>query len=174
MIRIEQRWASVCVYHLRVRDRPNSQRTMKNGTLLMITAVLEGAAGLALVTMPDTVASLLLGTALDAPAALTVARIAGAALFALGLVCWLARRDAQSGAARGLVTALLFYNVAVAAMLLGASNVQGLSGFGLWPAVVLHAAMAGWCVLCLRPHDPSTTNVLGPTPMSAVQRKHQG
>ncbi len=145
----------MCVYDLRNCDQLNGHRTMKNGTLLVITAVLEGAAGLSLVTMPDTVASLLLGTALDAPAALAVARIAGAALFALGLACWLARRDAQSGAACGLVAALLLYNGAVAAMLFGASTVQGLSGIGLWPAVGLHAAMAVWCIVCLKPSDPS-------------------
>jgi hypothetical protein len=156
MVHILQKRASMCVYDLRNCEHLKSHRTMKKGTLLVMTAVLEAAAGIALVALPDMVADLLLGTALDAPAARVVARIAGAALFALGLACWLARRDGQSDAARGLVAALLLYNAVVAAMLVGASIVQGLSGIGLWPAVVLHAAMAGWCILCLRPRDPST------------------
>ena len=71
--------------------------------LLVVTALLEGATGLALVALPSRLVALLLGSSLDAPAAVTVARVAGVALIALALTCWLARADAQGGAARGLV-----------------------------------------------------------------------
>ena len=71
--------------------------------LPIVTAVIEVGAGLALLGFPSAVAMLLLGTPLETPAALTVARVAGAGLLALGVACWLARGDMQSRAARGLV-----------------------------------------------------------------------
>jgi len=116
----------------------------------MVTAAAETATGLALLGLPMLVASLLLGASLDTPAALVVARVTGAALLSIGIACWLARNDAQSRAARGLIAALLLYNAAVTAVLVHAGTGLGLFGIGLWPAVVLHVAMAAWCIACLR------------------------
>ena len=79
-------------------------------------------------------------------------------LLALGLACWLARDD--DSAARGLVTAMLLYNVAAVAVLVYAALSLKLSAIGLWPAVVLHVALALWCVLCLqgtKAQSPSAT-----------------
>jgi hypothetical protein len=78
--------------------------------LLVVTAVIELGAGLALLGFPSAAVALLLGSSLAMPAAVTLGRLAGAALLALGLACWLARRDVQSRAARGLVAAMLLYN----------------------------------------------------------------
>jgi len=100
------------------------------------------------------VALLIGGVPLEAPAALTVARVGGAGLLALGVACWLARGDVLSRAARGLVAAMLLYDVAVFAVLTFASLGFGLHGMALWPAVVLHAAMIVWCVACLRRESP--------------------
>lgn len=118
--------------------------------LLIVTAAVETATGVALLGLPLLVGSLLLGASLDAPAALIVARMTGAALLALGVACWLARNDAQTRAGRGLITAVLLYNLAAVAVLVYAGTIARLSGIGLWPAVVLHAAMAVWCTACLR------------------------
>jgi hypothetical protein len=118
--------------------------------LLKLTAIIETATGLGLMGAPSVVVRLLLGSALGTSAAVMLGRVAGAALLALGVACWLARDDTQSRAARGLVIAMLIYNIAGTAVLAFAGIGLRLHGVALWPAVVLHAVMAVWCVACLR------------------------
>jgi hypothetical protein len=113
--------------------------------LLTITAIIEAATGLGVLAAPAVLARLLLSGTLDSPAAVTVARVAGAALLALGVACWLARADG-----RALVVAMLFYNVAAVAVLAHAALGLELSGIGLWPAIGLHTALAGWCAAALK------------------------
>jgi hypothetical protein len=118
-------------------------------TLQTVTAIIEAGAGLALLAVPSMTASLLLGTPLDSSAAVNLVRVGGAAILALAVVCWLARRDAQSLASRDLIVAMVFYNFAVAAVLAFAGLPDGLHGVLLWPAVVFHVAMGAWCVTSL-------------------------
>jgi len=113
-------------------------------TLLVVMAVAEMLAGLALLVVPSVVSMVLLGAPLDTPLALVVARLAGIALCSLGAACWLVRNDAGSHAATGLLAAMWIYNAAVAVLLIYAGLV-GLRGWALWPAVVFHAALAAWC-----------------------------
>jgi hypothetical protein len=116
--------------------------------LLTVTAVIEVAAGLALLVAPAVVVQLLLGADISG-AAIPLARVAGTALLALGVACWLARGDAQSRAARGLVAAMLLYNLG-AVVVLGSTGIGSqAAGVGLWLAVILHAAMGVWCVTLL-------------------------
>jgi len=72
-------------------------------TLQTVTAVIEAGAGLALLGLPSTTASFLLGTPLDSPVAVSLARIGGAAILALAIICWLARNNGDSLTSRGLV-----------------------------------------------------------------------
>ena len=118
-------------------------------TLLAVEAFIEGGTGLVLVAFPSLVATLLLGSPLDAPGALTVARVAGVALLAVVVACWLARHDGHGRAARGVVGAMALYNAGVLAVLGHACLVLGLSGIALWPAVLVHAVMAAWCLKSL-------------------------
>jgi hypothetical protein len=113
--------------------------------LLTITAITEAATGVGLLAAPPVIARLLLDATLDAPAAVTVARVAGAALLALGVACWLAREDGRS-----LVVAMLFYNVIAVAILVYAAVGLTLSGIGLWPVIGLHTGLAGWCAAALK------------------------
>jgi predicted membrane-bound dolichyl-phosphate-mannose-protein mannosyltransferase len=83
---------------------------------LTLTAVIEAATGLALIAVPAIVVRLLLGAEISG-ASIPLGRVAGAALLALGVACWLARDDTQSRAARGLVVAMLIYNIVATAVL---------------------------------------------------------
>ena len=118
--------------------------------LLTLTALIEAATGLALIAAPSVVVQLLLDSPLGTSAALTLGRVAGSALLALGIACWLARDDTQSRATRGLVSAMALYNLATVAVLSFAGVGFGLHGVALWPAVILHAMMSVWCIARLR------------------------
>ena len=121
--------------------------------LLIVTAIIEAGAGLALLAVPSITGSLLLRMPLDSPAAVSLARVGGAAIAALAIVCWRARRDAQSPASRDLIVAMLFYNFAVAAVLALADFVDEQHGVLLWPAVLFHLTMGAWCIASLQRKD---------------------
>jgi hypothetical protein len=115
-------------------------------SLLSVTGALEAATGMVLLVAPSVVVELLLGAVPGTPAGMTVSRVAGMALLALGVACWLAREDAAGRAAKGLVAAMLFYNVAVVAILVLAWTNSGLFGIAFWPVVLAHTGLAAWCV----------------------------
>jgi len=114
-------------------------RTQTN-RLLTFSAAVECATGLALMVAPSLVVRLLLGAELSNAAAISLGRVAGFALLALGLAVWPGRNyvDVTPAALR----AVLSYNSLTALFLL----YLGLAGesFGplLWPAVALHGVIA--------------------------------
>ena len=75
--------------------------------------------------------------------------MAGAALLALGVANWFARYDERSYAAKGLVAAMVVYNLGAVVILGTAGILSPPVGIALWPGVVLHALMTSWCVVCL-------------------------
>ena len=118
--------------------------------LFVVTAVLEGGAGVALLCLPSQTVALLLGSPLDTSAAVTLGRLAGASLLALGAANWLAHHDQSSRAARGLAGAMVLYNLG-AAVILGAAGLGSPSGgVALWLTVIVHAAMTVWSIASLR------------------------
>ncbi len=129
---------------------------MRTRYFLIVTAAVEVGAGLALAIAPAVSVGLLLGSTPLASEVPIVGRITGAALITLGVASWLARDDERSPAARGLIVALLFYNAAAVAILAHTGFVSERVGFILWPGVILHTALAAWCIDCLtaRPRTP--------------------
>jgi hypothetical protein len=117
--------------------------------VLFAKAAVEMLAGLAFALFPSSLFFILLGVPLDASGA-NAFRMFGGAIFAIGLACWLARNDGASTAARALVTAAAFYDIAFVAILLAARFIGGLSGIALWPTVALHLGLAVFSVFCLR------------------------
>jgi hypothetical protein len=126
-----------------------SQLTTARG-LLIVTASVEMPIAALLLASPPLVARLILGASFDSPAATVVGRVGGAALVSLSAACWLSRNDAASLGTRGLITAMLLYNCAAGAVLANAAAAVRLVGVLLWPAFVLHAFLAMWCVASLR------------------------
>jgi hypothetical protein len=117
--------------------------------LLPVEAAIEGATGLALITYPQTVSSLLLGADLVG-AGIVVARVAGIALLALGLACWMSRRDANQFAP---LVAMFTYNLLVTAYLIYLGLSGELVGMLLWPAAAIHAVLT-LTIACVWFKDP--------------------
>jgi len=127
--------------------------------LLTVTALIETAGGLGLILMPSVVVRLLLGSELLG-AGISLGRLTGVALLTLGIVCWLASSDTQSCAARGIVTAMTLYHIGAVLILACAGLQLPAVGIGLWPAVILHAAMAVWCVTTLLQKQGRASQIL--------------
>lgn len=116
--------------------------------LLTVTAVGEAVTGFLLLVYPPIVVRLLLGAEI-AGVGVVMSRVAGAALLAIGVACWVARSDPRRPTMPGLVTGVLVYDIAAAALLAHAGLFLDMAGIALWPAIVLHATLAFWCVVCL-------------------------
>jgi hypothetical protein len=123
---------------------------MHRDKLLIVTAFLEVGTAVLLLLVPAVPLALLLGVGEAAPETLLVARVGGAALLAIGVASWLARNGEQGPAQLGLLVGILIYNVGAAALLAYAGFKLGMAGLALWPAVVIHVALAVWCLLSLR------------------------
>jgi hypothetical protein len=121
-----------------------------NRLFLIVTALVETAAGICLLFLPAVVFAALLGLADATREAIFVGRLTGAALFAIGVASWMARTDTRSPAQLGLLTGIFIYNVAASTLLGLASALLKMVGVLLWPAVALHAVLAVWCFICLR------------------------
>ena len=107
--------------------------------ILAFSSVAEIGTGIVLVFDPALVVRLLLGADISG-IAIVVGRCFGIALLALGLACWPSRESAPGNAAacRGM----LVYNAAIALFLAYLFVAEHMSGILLWPAVLLHGAVA--------------------------------
>lgn len=128
--------------------------------LLVTTAVLELGAGVSLLAFPSETVVFLLGSPLNTSASAALGRVAGAAVLALAVACWLAASDAKSRATRGLVTAMVIYNLGAAGVLAASGIRSQPVGVALWPAVAIHGAMTAWCISRLL---RTTSRVVGNT-----------
>ena len=119
--------------------------------LLVATAVIEAGAGVALLIWPSATVWALAGpTVVLSPSAAALVRLGGALLLAVGAGAGLASRHPESRAAWGVVWGMTLYNLGAAAGLCVPKLALSQGGALLWPAVVLHAAMGVWCLICLR------------------------
>ena len=94
---------------------------------LVLAAVLEVATGVALLIVPALMGQLLFGAELTGTA-ITIARVTGIALIALGVACWPGTP----------LVGMLTYNAAITLYLAYVGFAGDLTGILLWPVVVLH------------------------------------
>jgi len=118
--------------------------------MLRVTAIVEGATGLAFLLVPNLPTLILFGQPLDSSLPKLIGRVGGAALIALAVACWRAAEDEQSRATLGLILAMLIYDAIAAVLLAYAYFGPGLAGIGLWVGVIGHLGLAIWCVASLR------------------------
>jgi len=123
---------------------------MHRTSLLIVTALGEAGTGLLALVSPLVLLALLLGVDQASPETNFVGRIAGAALLALGVACWLGRNDHDRPAQQGLLLGVLIYDLAAAGILAYTGWFLSLVGIALWPAVGLHVVLAFWCVVAFR------------------------
>jgi hypothetical protein len=98
--------------------------------VLVLAAVSEAATGVALLIVPSLVGQLLFGAELTG-ISITVARVTGIALIALGVACWPGTP----------LVGMLTYSAAVTLYLAYVGFTGGFTGILLWPAVVLHVIL---------------------------------
>ena len=102
--------------------------------VLTFAALAEGGFGLLLLTSPPMVCRLLFGAEVSG-LGVTVGRLTGMAIFALAIACW------PTGDSRSAVYGMLTWSM-LAMVYLIVIGLTGLAGFLLWPAVVVHGAIA--------------------------------
>jgi len=113
---------------------------------LVVAAVAEIATGVALLIVPSLVAQLLLGAELVG-VAVTVARVTGIALIALGVACWPGTP----------MVGMLTYSAGATLYLASVGIAGAATGILLWPAVVLHAILTALLLRALKSEKNKTT-----------------
>ena len=121
----------------------------KRKLFLVVIATVEASTGLGLILLPSVAFALLLGVENGTVEAIFVGRIAGAALLAIGVASWMARKDALNPSLFGLLIGILIYNTAVSILLVYAGVALKMTGSMLWPTVAFHAILAVWGGLLL-------------------------
>jgi hypothetical protein len=117
--------------------------------LLRVAAAFEVATAAGLLIAPALILALLFGETPETAWSPLLACLLSAPLLTLSIMCWGASSGPGGRAASSPVAAVLLYNVIVAALLIYAGMILGLVGIALWPAVVAHALLAGWCITAL-------------------------
>jgi hypothetical protein len=114
---------------------------------LTYTAILEGLTGFGLIFIPTTVVRILCAAELNGSMAILLAMVAGAAIFSIGLVTWLARSIVTPSIE---VKMLLIYNASVTLILFYGALKLGFGGIVLWSVMVIHFVQAIISVLILQ------------------------
>jgi hypothetical protein len=116
-------------------------------SFLLLTAMLEGLTGIALIALPRTIGLFLLGEPDDGFGETILMMLAGAAIFSLATICWLLRDLSDLSK---LVAGMIIYNIVIAAVSLYGILNFGISGPGFWLIVIAHSGLTVWGLFNLR------------------------
>jgi len=122
---------------------------MNTKNLFIASAIIEFMTGFALIVLPSLTIELLLGLPPGNSSGVIAGRVAGAAIIALAIACWFAREDAQSRAAKGLITAMFLYNITALVILAYAGFTSQITAM-LLMAMIAHLLLSGWCIYALK------------------------
>jgi len=125
--------------------------------LLNLSGYIEAGAGAAVAAFPSATVKLLLGPPHESPAAAALGRLAGAAPVALSVACWRGGFNAQSCAARGVVTAMVINNFGAVLILDAVGLASRPVRIALWPAILIHVVRTRWTIASLLGKLPGST-----------------
>jgi riboflavin transporter FmnP len=114
---------------------------------LILTAILEGLTGLALIAIPNRIVLFLLGNPVNGPVGTITAMLAGAAIASLAAICWILR---EIETPQKLVKGMLFYNFVIMSIASYAIIYHGFTCPGIWLVILSHSFLAAWGGLTLR------------------------
>ena len=106
--------------------------------VVMAASLLEIVVGITFIAVPD-IPCRLVFAATPESVAILLARFAGVGLLGLGVACLPSKRAEPN---RGAVLGLLAFNVGATIFFAWVAVATSFRGFLLWPAVILHAAIA--------------------------------
>jgi hypothetical protein len=122
---------------------------MKPRTLLVCAAVIEIITGIGLLLAPVLLIQILLGAEINDPVVVTIARVGGSAIIAIGIMCWQARKDQQGTGLKALTSGLLVYNAVVFVTLAYSAYSYKITP-ALIAALIVHFVLAIFCISALQ------------------------
>jgi hypothetical protein len=122
---------------------------MKSRTLFIATAILEAPTGILLLLAPAFVVNLLLDSEISTNTELTICRVGGSAILALGIACWLARDNENTSSAKALTGGMLVYNFMVFVTLANSAYLSTITPV-LIAVLIIHLALGIACFYSLK------------------------
>lgn len=115
--------------------------------LLKSTSIIEGLTGLAIIFIPNILTNLLLGLSMNEVSGLILSMVAGVALLAIAIVCWLVSEQENSLA---VVKGLMFYNIAVVGIVLYSAIHFYVYNTLFFTIAGFHFIYGTWCLIVVR------------------------
>jgi hypothetical protein len=120
---------------------------------LKVTAVFEGLTGLALIFAPQLVIQMLFLSSLEETGGIIIARIGGAAILIIALLCWMTKEIFLL-----LIKLLLIYNIFVILITLYSLWDYGIQRSGLVIILLFHFVFAIWGFIVSRKYQKNIRN----------------
>ena len=115
--------------------------------LLKSTAIIEALTGLAFIFIPNVLTHLLLGLSITEVSGLILSMVAGTALIAIAIVCWLI---SENDHALPVIKGLLFYNIAVVGVVVYCAIHFSVNTLPLFTIAGFHFIYGTWCLIVVR------------------------